>query len=98
MIMLKESTSSIGPKNAAKNTPVLLMKQYPEVELFMSILFTSKFLSIANGMTTGINGATQQMSDSTRVYRVVGWKNTNTSFWNMNRASAPIHITAAKVK
>ena len=27
----------------------------------MSILFTSKFLSIANGMTTGINGATERL-------------------------------------
>ena len=29
MIMLKESTNRIGPKNAPKNTPVLLMKQLP---------------------------------------------------------------------
>ena len=38
----------------------------------------------------------QQMSDSTTMYRVVAWKNIKTIFWNMNRVSAPIHITAAR--
>ena len=40
----------------------------------------------------------QQTSESITRYLVVICMNTMTTFWNMSRASAPIHITATRVK
>ena len=40
----------------------------------------------------------QQMNETTTMYLVVMWKNTNTSFWNMSTASAPIHIHVTSAK
>ena len=40
----------------------------------------------------------QQTREIAVMYLVVMWTNTMTSFWNMSKASAPIHITATSVK
>ena len=40
----------------------------------------------------------QQTSDTAIMNLVVMWTNTMISFWNMSKASAPIHITATSVK
>ena len=40
----------------------------------------------------------QQTKETAMMYLVVTWKNTMTSFWNINTASAPIHIHITSVK
>ena len=40
----------------------------------------------------------QQTREIAVMYLVVMRTNTMTSFWNMSKASAPIHITATNVK
>ena len=40
----------------------------------------------------------QQTRETAMMYLVVTWKNTMTSFWNINTASAPIHIQITSVK
>ena len=40
----------------------------------------------------------QQTREIAVMYLVVMRTNTMTSFWNMSKASAPIHITATSVK
>ena len=47
---------------------------------------------------SSITDLRQQVKETAMIYLVVIWIKTITSFWNMSRASAPIHMKATRLK